>query len=93
MTKLNEAEKLPLTTGRNGEIKLTGRAVSRGIAVGKVVNLYGQKRQFYRVDLETSKIDREIRRFHAAIRLAKRQIKKIFSSENGSNGESQTGYF
>lgn len=62
---------------KNLEIRLTGRTVSRGVAVGKVVCLHGRKRQFYRIDLETQQLKREIRRFHAAIRLAKRQLKKI----------------
>ncbi|MEP7037172.1 MAG: phosphoenolpyruvate--protein phosphotransferase [Acidobacteriota bacterium] len=62
---------------KNLEIRLTGRTVSRGVAIGKVVCLHGRKRQFYRIDLEIPQLKREIRRFHAAIRLAKRQLKKI----------------
>ncbi|MEO8073462.1 MAG: phosphoenolpyruvate--protein phosphotransferase [Acidobacteriota bacterium] len=62
---------------KNLEIRLTGRTVSRGVAIGKVVCLHGRKRQFYRIDLEIPQLKREIRRFHAAIRLARRQLKKI----------------
>ncbi len=67
---------------KNIETKLKGRAVSRGIAVGKVICLHGRKRQFYRLDLEDSQLEREIRRFRAALRLAKRQLKKISSGKN-----------
>ncbi len=62
---------------KNGEIILKARAVSRGVAIGKVVCLHGRKRQFYRINISSSQIEREIRRFHAAVLLAKRQLKKI----------------
>ncbi len=61
----------------NGEIRLTSRAVSRGVAIGKVVCLHGQTRQFYRLNIKESQIEREIRRLLAAIRLTKKQLKKI----------------
>ncbi len=65
----------------NGEIRLTSRAVSRGVAIGKIVCLHGQTRQFYRININESQVEREIRRFTAAIRLTKKQLKKI-SSQN-----------
>lgn len=65
-------------TSQNGsELRLKARSVSRGVAIGRVVCLHGQKRQFYRINLEDSQIERELRRFRASIRLAKRQLKKI----------------
>ena len=63
------------------EIRLNARAVSRGIAVGKIVCLHGRKRQFYKINLDVSKIEREIRRFRAAVRLATRQLKKISTNQ------------
>ena len=33
------------------ELRLKAQAVSRGIAVGRVVCLYGRNRQFYRIEL------------------------------------------
>lgn len=70
----------PLTNSK-GEIRLQARAVSRGIAVGKIVCLHGRKRQFYKINLENSKIEREIRRFRAAVRLAVRQLKKFSANQ------------
>jgi phosphotransferase system enzyme I (PtsI) len=72
------------------EIKLKARAVARGVAIGKVVCLHGRKRQFYRINLEESQVDKEIRRFRAANRLAKRQLKKISSPSavGGKNSKS-----
>ncbi|MEP6849925.1 MAG: phosphoenolpyruvate--protein phosphotransferase, partial [Acidobacteriota bacterium] len=41
------------------------------------VCLYGRKRQFYRTEIKPAQIEREIRRFRAAIRLALRQLKSL----------------
>lgn len=72
---------------------LNGRAVSRGIGIGKTLCLHGKKRQFYRVKLSKSQIEKEVRRFRAAVRLAKIQLKKI-SSPNAENiGENQASIF
>lgn len=76
---------------KNGELYLPGTAVSRGVGIGKTVSLYGKKRQFYRINLDSSKIEKELRRFRAAIRLAKGQLKKI--SQQNKNGDSQIGIF
>ncbi len=71
-------EKIKTSRSKNqNEITFTGRAVSRGVAVGKVVCLHGRKRQFYRLKLNASQIDREIRRFRAAVRLSKKQLRQI----------------
>jgi phosphotransferase system enzyme I (PtsI) len=77
MIVFNETVQSSRKSNKNLEIKLTGRAVSRGVAIGKVICLHGIKRQFYRIDLDDSQLEYEIRRFRAAIRLAKRQLKKI----------------
>ncbi len=60
----------------NIEERLDARAVSRGFAIGKVVCLHGRKRQFYRIEINDLQIEREIRRFRAAVQLATRQLKK-----------------
>jgi phosphotransferase system enzyme I (PtsI) len=59
------------------ETVLKGRSVSKGIAVGKAVCLYGIKRQFYRIKLKKNEIEREIKRVRAAVRLARLRLKKI----------------
>ena len=59
------------------ETRFTAQIVSRGIAIGKIVCLHGRKRQFYRIDLKSSQLERELRRFRAAIRLAIRQLKSL----------------
>ena len=75
------------------EVVLTGRAVSRGVGIGKVLCLYGKKRQFYKVNLERRDVDREVRRFLAAIRLATRQLEKISQGGYASVGENQASIF
>ena len=74
--------------GKNkSEIKLSARAVSRGVAVGRIVCLHGRKRQFYRIDLKEAQIEHELGRFHAAVRLAKRQLKKTGTQKGEIFGE------
>jgi phosphotransferase system enzyme I (PtsI) len=65
------------------ELRLAAQVVSRGIAIGKVVCLHGLKRQFYRVEIRESQVDREVRRFRASIRLALRQLKSLQTSSTG----------
>lgn len=69
------------------EITLHGRAVSRGVAVGKIICLHGRKRQFYKIKLKDSQTGREIRRFRAAVRLAKRQLAKLGSRNNETQAQ------
>ena len=65
---------------RNGtDLRISARSVSRGIAIGKVVCLYGSQRQFYRIDIDESLVVKETRRFRDANRLAIRQIKNLHS--------------
>lgn len=90
MSSKSSLEKNGSSQNKNGESSLSGTAVSRGVGIGKIVSLFGKKRQFYRVNLEASKIEKELRRFRAAIRLAKNQLKKISQS---NNSETPSGIF
>ncbi len=75
------------------ETILNGRAVSRGIAIGRVVCLHGRKRQFYRIRLENSDIEKELRRFRSAVRLARNQLKKIEAQKLEIAGDNKTSIF
>jgi phosphoenolpyruvate-protein phosphotransferase (PTS system enzyme I) len=71
-------KKIPRETPRNGgEVRLKARAMSRGVAIGRVVCLHGNSHQFFRIDIDERSIDREIRRARAAFRLALRQLTKL----------------
>ena len=86
--------KNPPNARRNGgeEIRLKARAMSRGVAIGRVVCLHGNSRQFFRIEIEDSAIERETRRARAAFRLARRQLKK-FQSDSVSTAASVPGIF
>lgn len=75
------------------EQKFRARAVSRGTAIGKIVSLHGKRRQFYQVKLKENQIEREVRRFLAAVRLAKRQLKKLTSDKGKKQGATQATIF
>jgi phosphotransferase system enzyme I (PtsI) len=74
-----------------GELRFPAQIVSRGIAIGKIVCLHGRKRQFYRVELKDSQVERELRRFRVAIRLAVRQLKSLQLSRTGKTSGSASG--
>lgn len=77
----------------NGEIRWSSRAVSRGVAIGKVVCLHGLSRQFYRIDLKKDQVGDEIERFSAAVELTRRQLKKISLQNKKVTREKNSGIF
>ena len=78
---------------RNPEIRLKARSVSRGVAIGKIVCLYGRNRQFYRRPISKSDIPAEIKRVRAAFRLARRQLYRISDSKHSQPGGAVLGIF
>jgi phosphoenolpyruvate-protein phosphotransferase (PTS system enzyme I) len=59
------------------EIRWKGLGVSEGIAIGRVLRMHDGTRYVYRTRLDATEIDRELRRFRAALRLARRQLTAI----------------
>jgi len=49
------------------EIRISGRAVSRGVATGTIVCLFGTRRQFFRRSLTESEIESEVARVEQAL--------------------------
>lgn len=87
------SEKAEPTDVSPSEIRLNARAVSRGVAIGRIVCLHGTNRQYYRVDLDESAVKPEIKRLRAAISLAKKQLAKIASRKHGRISDSGPGIF
>ena len=56
------------------EIRVTGRAVSRGIGVGRAICLFGNKKQFYRRDVPASEVEFEIARYIKAVDQARNSL-------------------
>lgn len=68
------------------EIRFKARPMSRGVAIGQIVNLHGFKKQFFKINLENTQIAEEILRFKTAVRAARRQVKKlIVENKNGKS--------
>ncbi|HNQ15915.1 MAG TPA: phosphoenolpyruvate-utilizing N-terminal domain-containing protein, partial [Pyrinomonadaceae bacterium] len=74
---------------QTGHSVLSARSVSRGSAIGTAVCLYGRKRQFNKLAIDDTRVEKEIRRFRASIRLAKQQLKRIASVPDAAS----TGVF
>ena len=79
------------TVEARGEIRLQGLAVSRGIAIGSVVCLFGANRQFYRIQRPGSEISLEIERVRSAHQRAAAQLEHLISSQSANNVSSSTG--
>ncbi|MEQ1761976.1 MAG: phosphoenolpyruvate--protein phosphotransferase [Pyrinomonadaceae bacterium] len=84
-----------MTKGGNGsefrsekgsETRLYARPVSRGFAVGQVVTIHGDNKQFYRTPIRSDQVDREITRYRTAHKGAARQLTQVGNAlENASN--------
>jgi len=76
----------PSTERTNGdEVRLKARSMSRGIAIGRVVCLHGSNRQFFKIEIPESEVERETRRARAAFRLASSQLNKLRSESEASS--------
>lgn len=76
----------PLRSEKSSEVRLHARPVSRGLAVGRIVTIHGENKQFYRTPLSSDKIDREIARYKTAHKTAERQLRKVGTAlERSSN--------
>ena len=61
------------------EQRWRGIAVSDGLAAGRVLRVHtGARQSIYRVRLEDGEVEREVRRYRAAVRLSRRQL--LFST-------------
>ena len=63
---------------RVAEERLKGVGVSEGVGVGRVLRIHsGARQHIFKATLDESDVERETRRFHAAARLARRQLRAI----------------
>ncbi len=56
------------------EIRWQGLGVSEGVVVGCVFRMHGGKKYVYRSNVDGLEVDREVRRFRAALRLARKEV-------------------
>ena len=61
-------------TDTKEEIRCKGLGVSEGVVIGRVLRLQDGTREVYRAEIEESELERERRRFRAAVRLSRRQL-------------------
>ena len=64
--------------GIREEERLRGVSVSEGVGLGRVLRIHsGAREQIFKASLEENEVEREARRFRAAVRLARRQLLAI----------------
>lgn len=59
------------------EIRWHGLGVSEGLVVGRVLRMHNGTKYVYRMSIDEADIERELRRFRAAVQLARRQLAAI----------------
>jgi phosphotransferase system enzyme I (PtsI) len=59
------------------EIRCKGLGVSEGVVLGRVLRLQDGTREVYRAVIDNEEVERERRRFRAAVRLSRRQLEAI----------------
>ncbi len=75
------------------EIHWKGLGVSEGIAIGKVLRMHNGANYVYRSRIGIEEIDRELRRFRAARRLARRQLLAIKERAESDLGREHANVF
>lgn len=63
------------------ETRLSAIAVSRGIGIGRVFFLHGDKSQFFRIELEAGQIESEIARLSKAVGAATKELRELAAGE------------
>lgn len=63
--------------GSRREKRLPALAVSRGIGIGRVVFLHGEKRHFFRLDLTADQTELELERFNTAVANSIDQLREL----------------
>jgi phosphoenolpyruvate-protein phosphotransferase (PTS system enzyme I) len=56
------------------EIRWKGLGVSEGIVIGRVLRMHDGTRYVYRARIDEAELEKELRRFRTAVRLARRQL-------------------
>ena len=65
------------TSAANQELRCKGLGVSDGVVIGRVLRLQDGTTDVYRAEIEQGDVERERRRFRAAVRLSRRQLENI----------------
>ncbi len=90
---LNKKKQILNSPETKTEQRLNARAVSRGLAIGRIVCLHGRKQQFYRLAISDSQIKSELRRFRAAVQFSVNQLKKLSSRKSDKIKETKADIF
>lgn len=79
IAEFGESDKVTVTQVpvSHEETRWKGLGVSEGMVVGRVLRLHNGSRTVYRARIDEADIPRELRRFGAAVRIARRQLRNI----------------
>ncbi|HZN07270.1 MAG TPA: phosphoenolpyruvate--protein phosphotransferase [Pyrinomonadaceae bacterium] len=72
-----ERQDIERSSSATQELRCKGLGVSDGLVIGRVLRLQDGTREVYRAQIAEADIERERRRFRAAVRLSRRQLEAI----------------
>ena len=72
-----EREDIQQPTAARQQLRCKGLGVSDGVVIGRVLRLQEGTREVYRAQIADADVERERRRFRAAVRLSRRQLETI----------------
>ena len=75
------------------ERRLPALAVSRGIGIGRIVFLHGEKRHFFRLDLDSVQLEAELERFRTALGESIRQLREFAANDKPDPNQPVSGIF
>ena len=72
-----ERENVAHSSAATEQLRCSGLGVSDGVVIGRVLRLQEGTREVYRAQIAEADVERERRRFRAAVRLSRRQLEAI----------------
>ena len=77
----------------HSEMRWTGLAVSEGVVIARVLRMHNGTKYVYRTRVEGAELERELRRFRAAVRLARRQLLAVKDRAERQLGKDHASVF
>ncbi|MGI9165102.1 MAG: phosphoenolpyruvate--protein phosphotransferase [Pyrinomonadaceae bacterium] len=77
----------------HSEIRWQGLGVSEGVVIARVLRMHNSSKYVYRARLDGAELGRELRRFRAAVRLARRELLAIKDRAERELGKDQAYVF
>lgn len=93
MKRLTETKQAAYLIPSKPERRLPALAVSRGIGIGRISFFHGERRRFFKLNLNPEQVEAEFDRFKIALDKAILQLRELSTSEAKNGGQPISGIF